>query len=193
MDTTTERTHRTRRTLLGVPVFVWVLVTAAVAAAAVFVVWLNVNGQVNLGDGIDVTFVADSAVATVGTDGPGAPVGTCTVTNTADSITLQSDGLVAYDYCEVTVSVINAGPLDARFQRWDNTLTEEQFAWTIEDVDGSNYCGQLIPSDGTPTTVGFRFQVQETAAAGFSHDFAADESDGLMFVRDDLWDAGGCW
>lgn len=193
MDITTDHNVRARRTLFGVPVFVWVLLTAGVAAAVIgFAVWLNTTGFVQLGDGIDIEFVPGTEVATTGNENTGgAAAGTCTVTATATEIDIQADGLVAYDYCYITVDVVNNGDANAVLQRWDTDLPEDLFHRTITNVfNGENYCGTVITSAGGQAEVGFQIQVHEGATPGERYDFSGGATDALMFVREDLWDGG---
>lgn len=191
MQAKTGREGFLRRTILGLPIFLWVSVAIVGTAVAVvgFMVTLGMTGQVTTGEGIDVEFVADDPLP-VATN---TLVGSCSASATATNIEVLANGLISNDYCYTEVTVVNSGPEDAAVQTWFSGQDPASVHVNLNGTTTGDYCGAIIPGDGSPVTIGLQVNIQPEATPGYQYDWAGAPDDGLQFVRADLYDAGGCF
>ncbi len=180
----------TRRGFLGIPIVLWrVFAVTAVLAVAGWYVLLGTTGQLSTsGDNIDVVF--DTSAAPV-------VVGPCTASITdAETFDLNGTDLMPGDMCAITFNVINTGSVDAYYQGFGANWVEgfdigigSNWDCQTPDWDGdpqncddwaNEYCGLVIPSDGTPTQIGLMIDVNEGTTPGLTMPFDVNQ-DGFQF------------
>ena len=200
-DSSTSRW--TKRGLLGLPVVLWYLLAAtAVLAVVGWWVTLNATGTISTGGittQMDIAFEVGSETVD----------GDCTVliNSTADDIAINASVLVPGDYCEATFNVVNTGGVPAYYHGFgadwgasgfDNFGLTGQWNWsengTPEDPNDDyplvDFCGKMIPADGTPTQIGFRFDMNEQTPSGQTHTFGV--GDGFNFSVNMFPEGDGC-